>query len=421
MPTLIYNTGFEHGVHSAGVSASLVSPQTGLFSSAGSSFSIAAGAARSGSYGLRLAPSGTGGGLQSVTTSTVSTGLISVGRFYFRVASSPTPAGGYIPFLALYEPTGAQYITSFQYDTDTQTISVRRGVGAANYVPGVAINLDQWYRIDFWVDCNVANAWKMKWQIDGVTQANPNADTANYSSVSPVPASQFQLRYGSYYGNALTCQIDIDDVAFSGTFADYPLGAGYSAAILPSSLTLHSTGVFVQDASATVITTGDWARLDDAPIGETTDYIRQTTGSAAPTTGHPQVGFSNTVTDVINGVRAISQYGAAATGANASRQWVTANAVDTYLHGAAATQPTIGALGPVYATNQVSNGLIAWTDDHLDGLLIRFGTGGGTDVNPVPRYDAFMLEVDYVETPPPPFVARRPLVIPQSVRRASVR
>jgi hypothetical protein len=356
MPTLVANTGFEHGVLSTDKSTGAT---RSLFTSVVGTPTVEAGAARTGNYGLRSAS-----GANSATPAAEASVAVSVGRFYFRFDGAPSTT---VRFANI----------GFELHLLTNR-EVRIG---ASFATGIILDVDTWHMIE-WSHVDSTNVVKVR--------INGTAVTDQSSANTPQPPHLGQ--------NAATgVTFDFDDVAVSHTEGDYPLGPGYSEAILPSSLAVNTGGTYVQDASGTAITTGDWARLDSVPIDETTDYIRQTAGNNTPST-NPSLGFANANTDDINGVQAHVAYGAAATQANAQRYYVTANGVDTYLHGTSSTQPTVGVVGPVYSSKQVDNGGVAWTDSMLDGLVFRWGTGTATDVNPVPRVNNMLIEVDYAES-----------------------
>lgn len=396
MATLVFNTGFEHGTVQAvgSTSAGIATGAGNLIGSTTGSASFDASAARSGSYGLLAPPS-------SYVTTVSTLGSSLVVRFYFRIDQAPSIAGRILRITSNLDV----YITTSRF------VEVRNAVGAVEFTGTNALTVNTWYRLDVKSD-SATDVWSVQ-----VTDAS-----------GTVMESVTDDAYGTAVGNAgsllignidaATMTVHVDDVAVSATMADFPLGAGYGGALLPASLTLASSGVFVQNATATAIGTGDSTLIDDVPMDETTSFIRQTTGSSTQPGGSTKVNFVNASADTIQGVRAMVAYGAASTASNAWRMWVAANGVDTYLHGSSSTQPAIAAVGPVYAAVMVANGGVAWTDAMLDALQIFFGTGGGTDVNPVPRFNNALLEVDYAEA----VAARPPLprVSLQAVQRSAV-
>lgn len=380
MPTLIYNTGFEHGVPSATTSPA----GKPLSTTATSAVASTLDSPRSGSYHLRCANSGGATSLWSYQHATTS--QLHVGRFGFKWVSPTTLTAR----TCIFNQNASSGLGLF-LNTSGQIEVVNMAAPTTVLATSSALTRGTYYRIDFRNNTSTsAHVYDVR--IDGVSL---------YSGTGGGSATAFvnALNFGCSVAQTAAHIFCFDDVAMSRTTGDFPLGDGYGGVVRPSSLTLHTVGVFVQDATATAITTGDWARLDDADLTSTTDYIRQTTGSSDLTNGHPTVGFSNTATDAINGVRAILAYNAAGTQANTYRAWVRANSVDSYLHGSASTQPSIGVTALGYSSEQVANSGAAWTDAMLDGTVFRFGTGGGTDVNPIPATHAIILEVDYATTP----------------------
>jgi hypothetical protein len=240
-------------------------------------------------------------------TNTLGTGRTTlVGRFYVNIATISNAE------FEIFRVNNTNEQWSLRYDDSTDNFKLYAGAtGTTLKVTGPSYdqNLGLWVRIDFKITNISTTVATWEWSVDGVA-----ATTATGSTVS-AGGAVVNVTLGDTVASGVTKNLDYDDVALSVTAADYPIGPGYGGVVLPTSLTLHSTGVFVQDATATVITTGDWARLDEIPISETSTFIRQTTGSNNVTTGVPIVGFTNTVNDSINGVRLVTAYGAAATGA----------------------------------------------------------------------------------------------------------
>ncbi len=403
MATLIYNTGYEHGIFSSVSSASLVSPQTGLFTTASTGgVTVGAEHAHTGNYGIGISASGAA---SLARTAIVGTGNNSVHRFYVRFNS-------FTGFQRFWHATHGT--TAFSMNFSGSEGHIYAMVAGAQLGGTYSITTGTWYRIDVRVQGGAT----------GTFDVNIN-DTVLLSGAtgtfSATPLASIELGTS----NPGTFDLSFDDVAVSATSADFPLGPGYGQGIKPKfpGLTLHSSGTFVRDATATVITADDYTRLDDDPMGQTTDYIRQTGGSSTQPGGSVGVNFGTqeTPANAANGVRAIAQYTAAGTQANNSRIWAAAQGVNTYLHGSASTQPTIGSTSQCFSTVQVANGGLSWTDARVDGVQIFFGSGGGTDVNPIPAYHAFMLEVDWPlesDPEPPPRAQRYYSRYPQQVFRA---
>lgn len=400
MPTLTFNTGFEHGVGESGkeshgklASPSLVFPQRPLyydFTDGGGSSGpcvLQAGSARSGAYGLNVSSGSKGVGWAELEHTTHQTN-VGVYRVYFRFVGS-VPDDGKVIFRA--RDLNRAYDIRIAYDSTSGCGEVWIG-GVAQGVGSTVLSAGTWYRLDVrWTATSATHT--VDWQINGVAQTSRSA-----GGLTGTDPRSVQLGHGLGGGSA-TYNVDFDDLAVSATSSDYPLGPGVGGLLLPSSLALHSVGTFVQSGTQNAITTGDWALVDEIPMDEITTYIRQTVGSSDLTNGHPTIGFSNTDGRPINGVQAIAAYAAESTSANTMRMWARANSVDTYLHGSSSTQPTVGVdrdlATRAFSTMQVDNGGVAWTDAMLDNTVIRFGTGAGTDASPAPDWFNFALEVDY--------------------------
>lgn len=333
---------------------------------------------------------------------TATWGATTVLRVYFRLTGAlPSTAFSEVNLFSIvgHADFNSLYVS---YHMSSGCLILGPNVGGS-IVGTTVLAVDTWYRLDLiW---NYAVSGSYGFYINGVLQGS------GISSITGDGTPPTQLRWG-WQGTDVVATIDFDDLRIDDDAATFPLGAGYGGILTASTLTLASSpAVFVKDSGTTPIDTGDWLRLDDIPMSEGASFVRQTTGSSTQPGGSVTLGFSHTNTDTINAVTAVASYGAAGSAGNNSRQWVTANGVSTYIHGSASAQPTIGAAGPLYSRVPVSNGGVAWTDAMLDAATLRFGSGGGTDVNPVPRYNNFILEVDYSapsgKAGPPPHWATR--------------
>jgi hypothetical protein len=386
VPTLVYNTGFEHGVLAPAVQAGIAGDQRAWLAVGAGTPALDGTGARSGSYGWRRTDANAYNIFNHPTASTV------VGRIYFNVSALPA-AGSFASVWGHATSSSSATRFGFYYDRDAGTIRAHATEASATHLSSgigasAAVTPGTWHRLDYRI-VSTGATWNIDWQLDG-------GSTISTSFVGTAAVSwNSGLVGGHINGNLNTTALYIDDVAISATSADFPLGAGYGGSMRPSSLTLHTNGTFVQNATATAITTGDWALVDDVPpLTSTADYIRQTAQNTT-TAGHPYVGFNHSNTDTINGVAAYFGANSTANQGNTARIWAVANGVDTYLYGRAAANASVGATALRVSGAQLANGGVAWTDAMLDALIIRFGTGSGTDVTPNPQFQFFFVEIDY--------------------------
>lgn len=376
MPTLVYNTGFESGY--AGANASPANKP--ISAAANAAIASTLDSPITGTYHLRCSNSGGSTSTWSYTLAT--TAQIHVIRFKFKwvlpnVLSART---------CIFNQNSSIGLGLF-LNTSNQIEVVNMAAPTTVLATSAALTQGQVYRFDLRNNVSTS-AHTYDVQIDGTTLYSGTGGGSASGNVNAITLGCSVAQSGQH-------TFCYDDLAVSRTTGDFPLGDGYGGVLRPSSLVVATTGTFTRETSATAIDSTDWARIDDTDITTTSDFIRQTAGSSNLTTGHPVVGFSHSNTDTINGVRAILAYAASANQACNYRAWVTANSVESYLHGSSSTQPTIGQTALGYSTEQVANGGVAWTDAMLDGLTFKFGTGGGTDASPNPYTHGFLLEIDY--------------------------
>ena len=121
------------------------------------------------------------------------------------------------------------------------------------------------------------------------------------------------------------------------------------------------------------------------PLNATNSYIRQTTvGSGA----YLQIGFADvTGSGCINGVQALVAFHASGTQTNHGATRIRDQATETVVH-----NTSMGSNSLLYASAAVTPAGGRWTTSSLNGVIARIGYS--TDVNPVPYWDALLLEYD---------------------------
>jgi hypothetical protein len=375
VPSLVFCTGFEAGVNPTTQTSGGAGGQA-MWNTVTGAPTVDSTVKRSGGWSLMCSPSNA---QHRVTRNLVGSPTVVVLRFYFYVATLP---GSTQTVARIVAAAGS----SAQIDLSTTGNLRARWTGNTNG-PTHAITTGQWYRVEMRANLAGGGTKTLDWSIDGVAKTPDTIAESDSSAANWFLGNASNATYTYYF----------DDVAVSVTSGDYPLGAGFVETLRPDSMSVAGAGVNFATDAGVVPTTADWARLDDDPLGGTSDFVRQ---SVLDATGSVfvEVGFAdNTRTENINGVQAIMQFrNQSGTGTNTAKTFVRANTVDTYLFGSAAAASSIGTIAVSYKTMQVDIGSASWSDSILDGVVARFGFS--TDVTPSPLWDAFLLEVDYAET-----------------------
>jgi hypothetical protein len=296
-----------------------------------------------------------------------------------------------------------------------------------NGASGVAVTTGQFYRIDFDFHIETAGADFCDVQVDGTACGQA---TATGASASPT-ALQMGLNA------AVTGDVIFDDMVFSNTAADYPIGAGYVDHFVPTADGTHNVAGaadFRKTLTATDIlnsTTDAYQLVDDVPLEavvtdwinmiapvNATDYVECIFGPApgisAPTTGPRAV-------EIICGINQ------AGTGVGNMEIRINDNATLNTLYTATGVAGVAVATGQVfkrkhYATAIAGGG--AWViggggNGDFTDLRIRFGSPAALDVNPDQYFGCAMIEAEFAPAAPAAFLAERPYVINQTVARAS--
>ncbi len=257
---------------------------------------------------------------------------------------------------------------------------------------GVSVTTGVWYYIDVRVDSSTTT-WTMDVKVNGTACAQ----TTNSSSISTFPT--FTL------GNWTTIATGdwfYDDVIFSATVGDYPIGDGK---VLPSSPVADGTHTgtttnFVKGAagtSLTVTSTDVWQLVDDIPLAvNTSDWVNQQTSAA---TQYVEVIFATaTATDGPRGVEVITAAHKLTTAAADMKHKLNDNGT-TALVWQTGLSSAAGSSALAFQTKQFSSmvGGGAWTKLRSDALRFRFGYS--TDAIPDVFWDAVLIEAEFIAPP----------------------
>ena len=356
-PSLIVVTGFEHGLATA-------TAKLPFSAVAGSSVSADNALARTGTYSLRVADTGSGANNASLALGTDT----AVVRLYLRLPS--LPATDVTELFKLDAAAGNDPRVGYQASSDRFTF---RFANAAVTLSTSTVAPNTWYRFDlrFVASTNPRTA---DWQVDGVAQTSISA-TGNATTINA-------LRLGSTVSaDALTA--NYDDVIASDTAADYPLGPGTVLPIRPSGLgTGNNVGSFQNDDGSTI--DGSTAgRLAESPMDDATTYVRQQT---IGTGDYVELQLDDVAATCVTGVSALLAYHAAGSAADRGTASLYDGSTQRVIYDGDMSQAAIR-----YAATMVSPAASAWTVSAVNGLKARIGYS--SDVTPNPYWDSLLLEV----------------------------
>lgn len=346
------------------------------------------GAARSGNYGLRIAPSASTVNIQGTQNAPVATGYM-VGRCYINFDTLPS---GDCSLMSWFTGTtryrllfrSSDGILRMEHDTN----------GVQNEVQdGPVIAADTWYRFDFLFEGQSeegGNNRRMAWKIDGVDQPEVGGNNTYLGGVT-------FWTLGCHANATYTLFIDditsVDNTDSVGTaeedaevLAAYPLGAGAVKALRPNGVGTHNTESAFGTSAGTLA--DSWQLLDQDPMNGTTDYVLQST---LDTNAYLEYTFEDlAATEDPQYVQLYSGlYNNSGIAASDSRVHFIDGATDT------------DAIDDAAGTAVISRHNLAgfdvdpadWTVDRVNALKARWGYS--SDVTPNPRCASLFYEVDW--------------------------
>jgi hypothetical protein len=353
-PTPVWINGMEHG-----------STQTPDI------FSQTLGVAN---YDATVAHTGTGS-LKVSKSSSISyirkaiSGNTQVLHFALRIASLPT---GDVTLASLDSTIGTDLL--IRYQAATQKLALQWGTGTA-VAASSTVTTATWYTIDIKTSTAVSPL-TASWQIDGVDQPDASSTAA--------ATGQGNLHFGTSASESPTYVINFDDIFYSRTLADYPLGDIRIRALHPDSGGTHNNAGAFRNNGDTAIDADSWMRIDDPSIfGGNADYVKQV---AADTSGYLEFGFENTSETCIRGVQAYASLGSLSSQGNTLKSSVFDGSTERVVYSGgspcgACTQPKNVLVAPAAS---------AWTQAAVNGLVMRNGYASAN--TPQAFWSALMLE-----------------------------
>lgn len=358
-PSATWLTGMEHGV---------VSTSGGGLFEYGVGASAVSSPARTGSYALRLTATGSGAYVgKSVSGSTL------VMRFAIRFNSLPS---------ANVNSLASSYVTAgtnlmLGYRASDQRLTLTYGaIGANSAASGSPIAANTWYVIDMRAQVG-SNPRTGDWRIDGVAQPSvSSAETAASNTLVGLGSNATET-FTAYY----------DDILASTTAADYPIGGGLVRALRPDSVGTHDFATNFRHEDGTAIDGTSWNRLTETPMDSSAASVQQRTASGSSSLAF---NFADPADTCIRAVSAVLAYHSSGNGGNNGKTSIFDGSVERNVFSGDMGGTTLG-----YKSTVIPPDGTGWTKTELSGLVGRVGYA--TDVNPIPMWDALMLE--YEATP----------------------
>lgn len=382
MPTLIQILGFEHGVVSAN-GGGLGRTVTGT----APRIEIIADAARTGGYGLKIAPTASAAGrLEGPKHAEVAVWAASV---YVKFAALPTAdsvviqgeatAGTANPSIVFNNSTGKLCLAVA--NSDNTSIADKADFGAV-------VTTDTWYLVDLRFNVS-ANPWALIARMDGANEGS----TTSAQGADTIDA----IRFGHTGAAGPAHTTYFDDVVISGTSGDYPIGAHAVAGLLPAGDGTHNAGTNIMEnqAGTDIGTVTAYDLVDDVPMSTATTYIQQL---ANGTGNYAEVQFANLTASLsaVWGAMGILAYTSATTSANNGACIMSKDDFSTSspIHGTAASPLDMsdGSTSNLF----YKSAMIAGVTDNTTANALEARVGFSGDANPDPYWVNLLVEVAYV-------------------------
>jgi hypothetical protein len=323
---------------------------------------------RHGSYAMKVAANGVATNAQRLVTV-----LAPVVVVRFSVLLSSLPAAD-----VELARTGPSSGTQLQllYHSSTQKLALQFS-GGTSVESSATVAAGQWYVIDMRIDQSTAT-WAGSWRVNQVAQTGRTvAGTAG--------TNVYAVWFGTTLANTFTAYYD--DITTTTASADYPLGDGKVLMLKPSGMGTSVGATNLSNDDATAIGSSSYTRVDDIPMANSTDYIRQTVASA---TSYVELTFEDTTDSCVRMVQGLEMNNLGNTNqSNAAKASIFDGTTERVVYSgnmAASVAGEYVRVAPVSPTGT------RWTPSELNGLVMRLGYA--TDVSPIPRWDAVLIEYE---------------------------
>jgi hypothetical protein len=320
--------------------------------------------AHTGAASLKLTKSGS---ISSIRKST--TGNTQVLHFALRISSTPT---GDVTLASLDSAVGADL--RIRYQASSQKLALQWNTETPVEALS-AVTPGTWYSIDLKAS-TATSPLTAAWRIDGVDQPGASSTAA--------ATSHGNFIYGTATSETPTYVIHFDDIVYTRTLSDYPLGDVRIRALRPSGMGTSSDAAAFRNNDDTAITADSWMRVDDASVFGGTDYVKQV---AANTAGYLEFGFEDPAETCIQAVQAYASSGVlGSANSNSLKSSVFDGGTERVIYSGLAscgncTMPKNAIVAPASAP---------WTQSAVNGLVMR--TGYAPAGSPSPYWGVLMME-----------------------------
>lgn len=375
MTTPVYITGFEYG-------ANPTTNGNGLWNTVVGSPVVDSSIKRSGGYSLKVV--GPGSSACSVRKVLGGSSQIAVGSFYFYVPTGGVPSSSTILFGFITANAGG--MSGLRITSDGKVQAQLTGSGSS--VGNTDLVLDTWHRFDLRLNLTATN-WVLEWYLDGVQQTN--AELPGQLTNDSVDA----FRFGSTSSSS-AYTVYFDDVVFSLTNADYPIGDLAVELLSPTADGTHNAGTnIIEDQAGNdigVVTA--YNKINSVPT-DSSEYIKQVANDSG---NYAEVQFGNIQaghSSIIGAVGILSYTSQTATANN--------GACVVSKDGFSTKTPIWGdTSSPAdYSDGSTSNPF--WKSAIIDGVIdtstvnaLTGRLGYSTDTSPNPYWLDLVVEVAYV-------------------------
>ena len=355
-----------------------------------------AAAARTGDYGLKVAPSAQSSQFVQWQASPTG-GQMAVGRGYFKFNSFPS---GDNNFCTINDSAGEYYALRYESSDSSVVMDVVRsgGGGVSETLQGPVISTGTWYRFDWRCDYVSTNR-TIDWAIDGVDQPSATANSSNAIGL-------FQWQWGTSASTTFTLYADDCVVVWTGDGPDhdtvrdlYPLGPGYVTALYPDGVGTHVNDTSFTTSTGTIA--DSWQLIND---NDNTTYVSQTTiGDTDYLEYTLEATAAGDADKVIQVVTAMWIKGSSGVSSNNAGIHVVDGSNDNTLVDEpwiTNSSPPLADFGTVTDGTEQFSPLSAtpWTIARLDALKVRWGYS--SDVVSIPYLPQAWVEVSFSDVVP---------------------
>jgi Tfp pilus assembly protein PilX len=397
-PRPVWISGFESGVLLTNTTNTIGVNGTGtgfagVQSGAAGIVDMVPSPARTGGFSMRIAPNSAAGNYAYLEApGGVALGNWQVVHVAIRFGALPTKETNLItlsPGSGTMWPHGSGYLY-YKPSTGKWAVGLGNSSITLSQESNVNVALDTWYTFDLRMQVLGTNTRMVEWYIDGVAQPTLSVVDAAASPVGP------RIAFGQYvltspnYGSAYTAYFD--DVVISTTSGDFPLGPLNVAPKLPNEMgTGGGAATSFQNNDNSAINATSWQRIDEQPMTALADYLKQVAGSS----DYVQVRFQDTTETCIRGASMVTALHSAGTASNSGSVNAVMFLPGTWLYPITAgdfSETTLRYGQRVLSQNSLTPGVGPWSQGLVNGTEARFGF---SDFNPVPYWDAILMEVAY--------------------------